>query len=462
MKLRFFSCFIALFLSLAPPAFAKRVALVIGNNDYLSVTKLERAVDDARAVASTLISIGFDVTRLENLKSRDMTRAIFSSFISKIKTNDEVVFYYAGHGIEISSRNYLLAVDIPKVKPGNERFVTKEAFAVDEIIEAIQERGTRLSILILDACRDNPFPKEGTRSIGATRGLGRSDPPKGTFVMYSAGSRQAALDRLGDNDGDPNSVYTRKLLPLLKSPGLKLTEMAKRLRSEVEELAGSVNHDQYPAYYDQMKGEFYFVQGIDQPISPGAQKSDTKNDEQISALQQRLQELESRLQDQKKPLEKKPADTAPLSDSKPEKKNEPSEDIAALEKTPPSRGVSVAEHIEFLNVILDRAGLGKIGLKRSAYGSCTKCVPFIIHCIKPLKSITDLKGMKVRVNNASRDLVKKYGGRPVILPMSEVAPAIKTGIIHCSISGGGQPRYSLNGPLPKGYENKGLPKSHLK
>ncbi len=246
-----------------PHAHSKRLALVIGNNEYNEVSKLQKAVNDSQAIASVLREIGFEVTQLDNLKSRDMNFAIYSDFISKIQPDDEVFFYYAGHGVEIRNRNYLLPIDIPKVKPGNERFVTKESFAIDEIIYAIDEKKSRISIIVIDACRDNPFPRQGTRSLGSARGLTRIEPPRGTFVMFSAGFRQTALDRLGDNDPNPNSVYTRKILPLLKTPGLKLTDLAKRLRGQVEELAQTVNHNQYPAYYDQVKGDYYFVPSRD-------------------------------------------------------------------------------------------------------------------------------------------------------------------------------------------------------
>ena len=257
------------FQAISQGAYAKRVALVIGNDAYEQVAKLEKAVNDAKAVAATLQGLGFEVFRHENLKNREMNRAIFRDFLSIIQKNDEVLFYFAGHGIAVRGRNYLLATDIPKVKPGNERFITTEAFAVDEILAAFEESNSRVSILILDACRNNPFPKEGQRSLGSTRGLVDADLPKGSFVMFSAGARQAALDRLDDNDPHPNSVYTRKLLPLLKSPGLALTDMAKQLRGEVEALALTVSHDQYPAYYDQLRGKFYFISkgiGGDQPV----------------------------------------------------------------------------------------------------------------------------------------------------------------------------------------------------
>ena len=241
-------------------AYAKRLALVIGNNDYKEVNKLVKAENDAKAVADTLKDIRFDVTLKLNLTRRNMNLAI-QNFAAKIEPGDEVVFFYAGHGIEILGRNYLLATDIPNVKPGQEGFVTSEAIPANSILNIIRDKGSRISIFILDACRNNPFPSIGTRSVGSGRGLARIEPPKGAFIMFSAGLRQAALDRLSDQDTHPNSVYTRKLLPLLRTPGLKITDMAKRLRGQVEELAKKVNHDQYPAYYDQIKGDYYFISG---------------------------------------------------------------------------------------------------------------------------------------------------------------------------------------------------------
>ncbi|GAA6212221.1 hypothetical protein NBRC116602_19620 [Hyphomicrobiales bacterium 4NK60-0047b] len=442
---------------------AKRIALVIGNDNYSSVAKLEKALSDARSIARTLRTVGFTVTHLENLNNRSMTRGIYSDFISSIKKDDEVLFYYAGHGIEIRSRNYLLATDIPKVKPGNERFVTKEAFAVDDIIEAVQERGSRLAIFILDACRDNPFPKEGTRSIGTTRGLGRSDPPKGTFVMYSAGSRQAALDRLSSSDRNTNSVYTRKLLPLIQTPGLKLTEMAKRLRGEVEELASKVNHDQYPAYYDQMKGEFYFTpsSGSQKKIS-STEKVD-KSKSKVSALEKRLKDLEAQLQKEK-------SNTKTTSEKITEKKEAPPKTKTALltaskQVVSPSskRSLNVAEHVEFLDAVFTHIGVRKLASHRYEMRSCSGCVPVLIYCTKPFHLLRKTSKVRVAANKASMKYLKKFKHvRPVILASAEVVSALKTGIISCKATGGGKPKFSLNGPMPAGWENKGLPKSKLK
>lgn len=448
------------------PANAKRIALVIGNDNYTSVSKLEKAVSDARAVANALRTVGFSVTHMENLNNRSMTRGIYSDFISSIGKGDEVLFFYAGHGIEIRSRNYLLAIDIPKVKPGNERFVTKEAFAVDDIIEAVQERGSRLAIFILDACRDNPFPKEGTRSIGSTRGLGRSDPPKGTFVMYSAGSRQAALDRLSSSDSNPNSVYTRKLLPLIKTPGLKLTEMAKLLRGEVEELASRVNHDQYPAYYDQMKGEFYFMPSSlnQKKVNPGNITDKSKS--QIFTLENRLKDLEAELQKEKR---KKQIGSNNKSKKK-ETKTQTQEKKTALHSpakqealSPKVNSLKVAEHVEFLDAVFTHIGVRKLASHRYEMRSCSGCVPVLIYCTKPFHLLRKNSKVRVAANKASMKYLKKFKHvRPVLLPSSELVPALKTGIISCKATGGGQPKFSLNGPLPAGWKNKGLPKSKLR
>ncbi len=246
---------------IACPAYAKRVALVIGNDNYFHVDKLEKAANDAKAVAVTLRELGFEVIDQVNADRRGMDRKL-NQLSSKISVGDEVLFFFAGHGISVKGRNYLLPIDIPKIIPGQERSVTKEAFSEDEIIEILRERGAKVSILIIDACRNNPFPKQGTRSVGRSVGLGqRSNPPRNTFVMYSAGIGQEALDRLSDEDANPNSVFTRKLLPLLKTKGLSHIQMAKRLQIEVEQLAltTSDQHQQFPAFYDQVRGDFYLL-----------------------------------------------------------------------------------------------------------------------------------------------------------------------------------------------------------
>ncbi len=238
------------------PAYAQvRHALVIGIDTYDNVASLQKARNDANAVSEVLAENGFEVTTLLDADRREMTRAL-SRFSAAVQPGDEAVFYFAGHGIEVQGRNYLLPADVPEMRPGDEVFLTSESLAADEILSAIQNRGARVTLLILDACRDNPFPAQGTRSLGQTRGLARVDAPEGAFVMFSAGTGQAALDRLSDDDPDPNSVFTRALLPLLSEPGLPIHEVARQLRREVTDMAASIGYNQRPAYYDEVTGDF--------------------------------------------------------------------------------------------------------------------------------------------------------------------------------------------------------------
>lgn len=246
------------------PAAAKRMALIIGNDSYTNVTRLQKARNDAIAIEETLKEIGFETSLHKDLDRRAMNRAL-AAFTGQIEADDEVLFFFSGHGIAVRGENYLLPTDVPAVTAGQESFVTREAFAEEEIIASIKEQGARVSILILDACRNNPFPRKGARSLGRSVGLGRTNaPPAGTFIMYSAGVGQEALDRLSDDDPHPNSVYTRKLIPLIKEQGLQIVRVAKRLRSEVETLAKTAKggaHRQYPSYYDELRGDFFFIPG---------------------------------------------------------------------------------------------------------------------------------------------------------------------------------------------------------
>lgn len=240
---------------------AKRLALVIGNDDYVNVDPLLKAVNDAKAVAAVIEELGFQVIQRNNAKRAHINDGL-TELGRVMKPGDEVLFFFAGHGISVKGQNYLLPTDIPAIKPGQEHSIKKEAFSENEILTLLQEKGAKVSILIIDACRNNPFPKQGTRSIGRAIGLGQhTSPPHNAFVMYSAGLGQQALDRLSEEDENPNSVFTRKLLPLLKTPGLSHVQMAKRLQIEVEQLALTTTdrHKQFPAFYDQVRGNFYLL-----------------------------------------------------------------------------------------------------------------------------------------------------------------------------------------------------------
>ena len=234
-----------------------RLALVIGNDDYTNITQLKKAVNDANALGKTLASMGFEVTTATNVSRRDMNRAI-QTFVSRVRQGDVAMLFYAGHGIEIGGKNYLLPVDVPDADSGGAGFIEAESVALDDILERLRERDARLNIVVLDACRNNPFANSRTRGLGSRGGLARISAPQGTFVMYSADIGETALDRLGDDDANPNSVFTRTLIPLLGRSDLDLVDTAREVRRQVRVLAQSVRHEQTPAYYDAVLGEFHF------------------------------------------------------------------------------------------------------------------------------------------------------------------------------------------------------------
>ncbi|MGI9452862.1 MAG: caspase family protein, partial [Geminicoccaceae bacterium] len=129
---------------------------------------------------------------------------------------------------------------------------------LSSLLDRVRDTGAKVTIAVIDACRDNPFAARTGRSIGGMRGLGRIAAPEGTFVIFSAGAGQMALDQLEENEVSANSVFTRTLLPKIAEPGLELRDLVKEVRREVRNLALSVNHQQFPAYYDELLGEFYF------------------------------------------------------------------------------------------------------------------------------------------------------------------------------------------------------------
>ena len=190
---------------------------------------LQKAAADARTMAASLSKLGFAVNSGVNI-SRTETNGKLQDFLNRIEPGDVALFYFAGHGVEIAGANYLLPIDIPEATPGNEEFLKSEAISLSAVLDGLRDRKAQVNILVIDACRDNPFAIKTGRSVGGTRGLALVVPPQGTFIMYSAGAGEAALDRLSDADPEPNSVFTRTFVPLLAQGALNLPELARETR----------------------------------------------------------------------------------------------------------------------------------------------------------------------------------------------------------------------------------------
>src|SRR5215467_11024465 len=254
---RAFAALVALPVVWAQPALAeKRVALVIGNNAYQNVPALKKAVNDSHAVGDSLKQLGFAVVSGENLTRRAMSEQLLA-FDRMLDRGDVAFFFFAGHGFEIKGENYLLPTDVPAATEGQEELVRDASFPAQRIIDRLQAKRARTIILVLDACRNNPFERTGTRAVAGGGGLAAMTPPPGVFVVFSAGAKETALDRMSDRDTNPNSVFTRYFSEQLTTPGLSLVQIAKRTQQGVNQLAASIRHDQTPAYYDQIVGDVY-------------------------------------------------------------------------------------------------------------------------------------------------------------------------------------------------------------
>jgi hypothetical protein len=227
----------------AEPVTDKRVALVIGNAAY-TVGRLNNPVLDARAMAETLQGLGFEVLAHENLSYRGMRRAV-AEFGERVGTGGVALFYYSGHGLQVNGKNYLVPVDAD-IK--NERYIAAEAIDADNVLLQLQEAKSRVNIVVLDACRDNPF---AGRFRGLGRGLAFMDVPTGTYVAYSTAPGSVA------EDGEPgqNGIYTSELLQALREPGLRIEDVFKRVRIAVQ---SRTQNRQKPWDASSMTGQFVF------------------------------------------------------------------------------------------------------------------------------------------------------------------------------------------------------------
>ncbi len=228
-----------------------RFALVIGNSRYRHVPALANPKNDARDMKNALVKRGFTVKYLADARDvRTMIKAVgdFGDRLSR-KKNSVGLFYYAGHAVQVKNVNYLVPVN---ASIRNESQVEYDAFNVDRLLSTLEWAGNHMNIIILDACRDNPFSRGFSRSMGRgrTRGLAQMKSPTGTFIAFATAPGTTAEDGRGRN-----GTFTKHLLKHIHTPNVKIEDMFKRVRNGVIE---ETRNRQVPWESSCLRGDFYF------------------------------------------------------------------------------------------------------------------------------------------------------------------------------------------------------------
>jgi uncharacterized caspase-like protein len=272
-----------------------RVALVVGNSAYQNTTPLTNPLNDAKDMAAALKRAGFDVVEALDADKRRLDGAL-RSFTDKLNNADVALFFYAGHGLQVGSQNYLVPID---AKLERERDLEFEAMKLDFVLRQMEiDREGKTSIVILDACRDNPLSRNlarsmGTRSAGIGRGLAAASTGLGTFIAYSTQPGNVALD----GDGR-NSPFTTAMVKHIGTVGRNLPATMIEVRKDV---VAATNGRQVPWDHSALTGDFYFLPNTTTASAPaggGAVVSAPPGASgDVTALQARLAKLEADAKD---------------------------------------------------------------------------------------------------------------------------------------------------------------------
>ena len=211
--------------SLSAQTYKKRLALVVGNATYEHGGSLKNAVNDAQAMARKLQALGFEVWEYENVDQRQLKQAI-NQFGQKLRDFEVGLFYYAGHGIQHKGLNFMVPVEANLQTAEQIEF---DCVAADRVLAFMETAQTKVNVIIMDACRNNPFERSWHRS-GNGSGLAVMDSPAGTLIAYAT-----APGRVADDGPDANGLYTSALLTYLGNPDLTIEQVFKKVRTEVAE-----------------------------------------------------------------------------------------------------------------------------------------------------------------------------------------------------------------------------------
>jgi uncharacterized caspase-like protein len=232
-----------------------RVALVVGNGAYVNTPRLANPLNDARDIAGALKARGFIVVEAYDADKRKLDEAM-RAFTDQLAKADVALFFYAGHGLQVGLQNYILPVN---AKLAHERDLEFEAVKLEFVLRQMEiDREGKTSIVILDACRDNPLARNlagsmGTRSTAIGRGLATAPAGLGTFIAYSTQPGNVALDGTGRN-----SPFTAALLKHLPVPGRNLPALLIEVRKDV---VAATKGQQVPWDHSALTVDFSFVQG---------------------------------------------------------------------------------------------------------------------------------------------------------------------------------------------------------
>jgi Caspase domain len=231
------------------PAMAqdRRVALVIGNAAYKSVSTLQNPVNDSRAVAKSLRNLGFEVIERENASREGIAMAV-REYGDKLRGASVGLFYFAGHGVQVKGRNYLIPVDADIAR---EDEVQYRSFDVNEVLDKMDSARTPVNIVVLDACRNNPFARSFKTS---QTGLAQMDAPTGTLIAFATAPGSVAQD----GDGS-NGLYTGALLKHIAAPGVAVEQMFKRVRVDV---VNASKNQQVPWESSSLNRDFTFASAV--------------------------------------------------------------------------------------------------------------------------------------------------------------------------------------------------------
>ena len=247
-RLAWLAALIAL-LSASPAAAEKRIALVIGNSNYQNIARLDNPSKDAALMADTLSGLGFTLTggaAQLNLDKSAMDKAV-QNFGQQVQGADVALFYYAGHGVQVAGSNYLVPIG---ANPTREADVDFQMMDVNLVLRQMQGSGTRLNLVILDACRNNPFGARGLRS--SEGGLAQMRAPDGTLISYATQPGNVAQD-----GSDGHSPYTKALAATLKQPGLDIFQAFNQVGLAVKRDTGGSQQPWVSS--SPIDGTFYFM-----------------------------------------------------------------------------------------------------------------------------------------------------------------------------------------------------------